>query len=66
MYEIVFSLCYTRGDGLHGSGLSFTRSDVHAMTLSEANYHIERLGKQRAAEAAELRKGARQGRRRRR
>jgi hypothetical protein len=64
-YELIFSLCYHRGDALHGSGLSFTRSDVRDMTIGEATYHLERLRECRGKEAAALRQPSSRSRRRR-
>jgi hypothetical protein len=53
-WRLTFELCWTRGDALHGSGMSFTRQDVHNMTLDEALFHVERLGERREAERAAM------------
>jgi hypothetical protein len=53
-WRLVFHLCWTKGDALHGSGMSFTRADVLDMTVEEALHYIDELGARRRAEAAAL------------
>lgn len=48
-------LCYQRGDVLHGSGYTFTRSDVLDMEINEAQYYLDELNSQRDEEAKALR-----------
>lgn len=52
----MFHLCYTRGDGLRGSGLHFTRADFMAMAVDEIDTMLEMLGEQRDAEKKALSK----------
>jgi hypothetical protein len=43
----MFHLSYTKGDGLRGSGLHFTRADFMEMEIEEIDMLLEILGDQR-------------------
>jgi hypothetical protein len=52
----MFHLSYTKGDGLHGSGLHFTRADFMDMDIDEIDELLEMLGEQREAERNALKR----------
>ncbi len=53
VWKILDALCYQAHGG---SGYSFTRADVLDMEVREARWLIERLGENRATEAAALKR----------
>lgn len=52
----IFHLAYTKGDGLSGSGLHFTRADFMEFGIDEIDQLLEMLGEQRAMEAKAIKK----------
>lgn len=54
LYDCMFHLSYTKGDGLRGSGLHFTRADFMEMDIEEIDHLLDMLGEQRAAERKAL------------
>jgi hypothetical protein len=58
-WKLLDLLCY-RAHG--GSGYGFTRADVLDMDVREAQWLIEQLGENRAAEAAAIKRGTARGR----
>ena len=53
--EIVFQMCWRQHGG---SGLGFTLSEVDDLFVSDLHWYLERVDKQRSAEARELEKAA--------
>lgn len=51
----MFQLCYHQHGG---SGLGFTYEGVQQMPLSDLQWYLERLERQRSSEAEQIRRGA--------
>lgn len=55
IWDLFFDLNYKKGDGLHGSGMTISRSDFMDMDVDEALHYQTKLVEQRRAEAKSLR-----------